>query len=79
MKATELVHFRDTLIRENLPVPFGLILEPESFDELRRDIEEWAKDYCNFATGDPGADPTAPFSFMGFWFDRSDTPNPHAK
>lgn len=40
MKSTELVHFRDTLIRENLPVPFGLILEPESFDELRRDIEE---------------------------------------
>ena len=78
MRVTELLEIHETLKEKNLPVPFGFILEPESFTELREDIRAWAQDYelwspKNFA--DFKSTHEAPFRFMSFWFDRSDAPN----
>ena len=73
MRATEVVAMLDTLKRANLEIPFGLILEPESFEELGKDIEEWAT-VC-VESGDR-VEPclNQPFRFMGLWFSRSDEP-----
>lgn len=79
MRATEVLAIKECLEKNNLPVPFGFVLEPESFEELLSDLTEWARDYFpkSFSDTTP-VDPKQPFEFGSFWFERSDTPDPRA-
>jgi hypothetical protein len=54
----------------SLLVPAGIILEPEDFEELKNDAEEWAEDYI---VGHVRSNQATPFSWNGIWFYSRDS------
>lgn len=70
MRCTEVIEMERVLKLNNLPVPVGIILEPDAFEELHNDAEEWAEDYI---VGYTRQNQTTPFSWNGIWFYSRDS------